>query len=296
MTDKRELIKLGLPPRWWRARSAEEIISDSSGFPEENQRLCTGSCVIDKVFNGGIPRRILFEITGEAGTGKTQWCFSLMASVLLSNISFDDLNKDLSDIGFSCIIYTENGVFPRERLFEILYHRIEFEINKNAHNFKREYDNGHGDFINIIANKLINYVKVYKIDNIKDLELFIQKDIPYICLNYKIDAIFIDSITNLYRSKVSFSNSRSVSTGLLQISNVFKKIAFDNNCWFVVTNQTTTDINNKALVNSNSNNKKPCLGLLWSNTVNWRVFLSKKTHNNKRELSVYLSSEIAKIK
>ncbi|KAH7648770.1 hypothetical protein FG379_002240 [Cryptosporidium bovis] len=294
MSDKHKYTKLSLPPKWWRTRSTEEIISDSNNCFNEESRLSTGSSVIDRLFNGGIPKHILFEITGEAGTGKTQWCFSLMASVLLRNINFSDLNKDINDIGFVCVIYTENGVFCKERLFEILYHRIELEINKKIPDFK--HVNANNDFINIITRKLIDYVKIYKIDTLKDLELFIQRDIPYICLNYKLDAIFIDSITNLYRSKVSFSDDHSVSTGLLQISNVFKKIAFDHDCWFIVTNQTTTDINNSVLINGSKGNKKPCLGLLWSNTINWRVFLSKKAHGSERELSVYLSSEIAKIR
>lgn len=212
---------------------------------------------------------------------------SLTASVLLRNIDFDCINEDTYNAcGVVCIIYTENGIFSKKRLYEIISSKIEFEIKKRG-------DSNNKNITEFIAKKLIKYVRIYKIDTLKDLESFIQGDIPFICLNHKIDAIIIDSITNIYRSKISFSDNNSVSTGLLQISNIFKRVVFDQNCWFIVTNQTITDINNSI-----SDNKKPCLGLLWSNAVNWRIFLSKKVYNNntKRQVSIYLSSEVAKIK
>ncbi|CUV04782.1 unnamed protein product [Cryptosporidium hominis] len=295
----------GFELTWWRSRGAEEIISSSEQMLMDDTRLSTGSSVVDKAFNGGIPKRILFEITGEAGTGKTQWCLTLITSVLLRNLDFSKVMGELNnDIGIICVVYTENGVFSNGRLSEILKSKLEFEYLKA--NSKEQLDNNEDDLLNILHNKLMNYVKVYKINTLEDLNIFLQRVIPGICLNHKIDAIFIDSITNLYRSKVSFSENSSASTSLIQFSNVFKRISVDQDSWLIVTNQTTTELNEFHIPGSNifGNKQKPSLGLIWSNSINWRIFLSKSRspslekdlNISYRELRVELSSEIPKIK
>lgn len=53
----------GFELAWWRSRGAEEIISDSEQMLLDDSRLSTGSDVVDSAFNGGIPKKILFEIT-----------------------------------------------------------------------------------------------------------------------------------------------------------------------------------------------------------------------------------------
>lgn len=61
---KKELGKSGGSElTWWRSRGADEIISSSEQILMDDTRLSTGSDTVDKVFNGGIPKRILFEIT-----------------------------------------------------------------------------------------------------------------------------------------------------------------------------------------------------------------------------------------
>ncbi|OII71404.1 uncharacterized protein cubi_00782 [Cryptosporidium ubiquitum] len=297
----------GFELTWWRSRGAEEIISSSEQMLTDDTRLSTGSDAVDKVFNGGIPRRILFEITGEAGTGKTQWCLTLITSVLLRNVDFTNFGKFKDDIGIVCVIYTENGVFSNGRLSEILKSKLEFEyLRENSKDGLEDYEDIHLD---TLTNKLMNYVKVYKISTLEDLHIFVQRVIPGICLNHRIDAIFIDSITNIYRSKVSFSENSSASTSLIQFSNAFKRISVDYNCWLIVTNQTTTEINESHILwnygmGGIGSKQKPSLGLIWSNSVNWRIFLSKKIssclgkdmNTTYRELRVELSSEIPEIK
>ncbi|KAH8583017.1 DNA repair XRCC3 [Cryptosporidium sp. chipmunk genotype I] len=294
----------GFELTWWRSRGAEEIVSSSEQMLMDDTRLSTGSDIVDKAFNGGIPKRILFEITGEAGTGKTQWCLTLITSVLLRNVDFTKVGELNNDIGIVCVIYTENGVFSNGRLAEILKSKLEFEYLRA--NSKDRLDGDEDISLDILSEKLMNFVKIYKISTLEDFNVFLQRVIPGICLNHKIDAIFIDSITNVYRSKVSFSENSSASTSLIQFSNIFKRISVDQDSWLIVTNQTTTEINELQIPGSNvvGNNQKPSLGLVWSNSINWRIFLSKRVspclgENQNipyRELRVELSSEIPKIK
>ncbi|KAF7457102.1 DNA repair protein XRCC3 [Cryptosporidium felis] len=281
--------------RWWRSRTAEEIVSGSREALSTDSRLTTGSEMVDNAFNGGIPKHILFEITGEAGTGKTQWCFTLIASVLLRSVDFKETCRLRENAGIVCVIYTDNGVFSKERLFEILRSRLELEC-KGASS-RSGVEGSEGDSLDLVAKKLMSYVKVYRVNKLEEMYDFVQRVVPGLCLNHKIDAIFIDSITSIYRSRVSFSEDSSVSTGLLRLSNAFKRISLDHDCWLVVTNQTTTQLSDSRLFTGGSGragNQRPSLGLLWSNIVNWRIFLSRRA--SKRELSVELSSEIPRIR
>lgn len=221
--------------------------------------------------------------------------------------------------GIVCVIFTENGVFPENRLVEILKSRLEFEHLRVNSRERLEEDEEH--FLGVLSEKLTNCVRVYKIPSLEDMSIFVQKVIPGICLNHKIDAIFIDSITNIYRSKVSFSENTSASTGLMQFSNIFKRISMDQDCWLIVTNQTTTEMGDVQtpstgtgkgsgggiLGGAASSKQKPSLGLVWSNSINWRIFLSKRAFGGRsslrrvsdmpyRELRVELSSEVPGIR
>lgn len=64
---KREEEKSGgFELAWWRSRGADEIISDSEQMLLDDSRLSTGSNEVDNALNGGIPKKILFEITVSA--------------------------------------------------------------------------------------------------------------------------------------------------------------------------------------------------------------------------------------
>ncbi|KAJ1607060.1 hypothetical protein OJ253_2502 [Cryptosporidium canis] len=312
----------GVELAWWRSRGAEEIISDSEHMLADDSRLSTGSDQVDGSFNGGIPRRILFEITdresndllvwmlqGEAGTGKTQWCLTLISSVLLRGVDWRELGGPKVGTGIVCVIFTENGAFPMGRLAEILRSRLEVEYLRQSS--RGELEEGKAASLDVLSEKLVALVKVYKISSLDDMYAFVKRVIPGICLNHRVDAIFIDSITNIYRSKVSFSDNSSVSTGLIQLSNIFKRVSMDQNCWLVVTNQTTSEMSDMQVstgTGMNScivgNRQKPSLGLVWSNSVNWRIFLSKRaayrslrdSGTSFRELRVELSSEVPRIR
>ena len=52
----------------------------------QNSYLSTGSEGIDNLFMGGLPVGILVEISGSAGTGKTQFCFGCLAQLIVIHI------------------------------------------------------------------------------------------------------------------------------------------------------------------------------------------------------------------
>lgn len=236
--------------------------------------------------------------------------------MLLRGVDLANIKEFREDgAGIVCVVFTENGAFPEGRLTEILKSRLEFEYLRV--NSKEQLEEDEERSLDVLSEKLINCVKTYKIPSLEDMYIFVQRVIPGICLNHKVDAIFIDSITNIYRSKVSFSEKASASTGLMQFSNIFKRISVDQDCWLIVTNQTTTEVDDVQvsstftglssgggiLGGAVASRQKPSLGLVWSNSINWRIFLSKRARSSLRalnmpyrELRVELSSEIPGIR
>ncbi|MFB6182630.1 MAG: DNA repair and recombination protein RadB [Candidatus Nanohaloarchaea archaeon] len=64
----------------------------------EVERISTGCESIDKLLNGGIEKRIITNVYGESGTGKTNFCIQIAAQVTENNgkVAFID-----SEAGFS---------------------------------------------------------------------------------------------------------------------------------------------------------------------------------------------------
>lgn len=61
--------------------------SDCLRLSENSRRIPTWVPSIDAMLDGGIPRRKIIEVTGAAGTGKTQFCMQVAASNELSKKS-----------------------------------------------------------------------------------------------------------------------------------------------------------------------------------------------------------------
>ncbi|KAH7957279.1 DNA repair protein RAD51 homolog 3 [Rhipicephalus sanguineus] len=64
-----------------------DTASDCLKRSESTQRIATWVPSIDALLDGGIPRRKIIEVTGAAGTGKTQFCMQVAASNELSKKS-----------------------------------------------------------------------------------------------------------------------------------------------------------------------------------------------------------------
>jgi len=62
-----EVSKLLYPIR---GKSVSEMLQD----PFYTNKLSLGCPIIDQLFKGGLPRRGIIEITGEAGSGKSNFC------------------------------------------------------------------------------------------------------------------------------------------------------------------------------------------------------------------------------
>lgn len=79
----------------------------------EERYISTGCRILDEFFKGGLRKGILTEITGEAGTGKTQFSLQLLMESLVS--------ADGKDIDGKGIYVTTQKPVNEKRLEELKY-------------------------------------------------------------------------------------------------------------------------------------------------------------------------------
>jgi len=177
---------------------------------ELNNRIPTGSKVLDIMLDGGYEKDVITTIYGPAGSGKTVLC--LLCSI---NISRNEKK----------VVYVDcEGGFSLERLRQIASHI--------SQDYKKLLDN-------IIFLRPTSFA-----EQKKDFEKL--KDI----VNDKIGLIVVDTIAMLYRLELGRSEDvQEVNRELSkQISNL-TEIARKKNIPVLITNQVYTDFDAKDKVN-----------------------------------------------
>lgn len=103
-------------------QTAEELLQHR----QQIARLSTGSKALDRLLGGGVESQAILELVGEYGTGKTQICHTLCATVQLPQ------DKD-GLLGGALYIDTE-GTFRPERLSQIAESQglVSAEVLKNV--------------------------------------------------------------------------------------------------------------------------------------------------------------------
>ncbi len=89
-------------------KTAEELLRRRSQI----RRLTTNSKALDKLLGGGVESQAVLELVGEYGTGKTQICHTLCATV--------QLPKNEGGLSGKAIYIDTEGTFRPERLSQIL--------------------------------------------------------------------------------------------------------------------------------------------------------------------------------
>lgn len=152
--------------------------------PAPSLRLGTGCTVLDKFLGGGLLTRQLTEISGEAGSGKTQLCLQLCLQAQLSL-----RNGGLA--GTAIYICTE-GDFPSKRLQQM----VQAFQRKHPTYCEDLYENT-GDF----DISLTDQVLIFRCETIEKLHNVITKDLPIIMQQRNVKLLMLDSIAALLRGE-----------------------------------------------------------------------------------------------
>ena len=237
-------------------------------LPSEN-RISFGDEHIDAILNGGLRTRGITEITGTAGSGKTQICLQLCAQVQLPE-------KEGGLDAHAAYISTEHG-FASKR-FE--------EICRTAVQKKRTP---------LTVKSMTDRVHVVRVQEADELwETVNQACVLVQRLNVKL--VVIDSLTAIFRGEFrgsSIVDMKDRAEMLLQLAATMKRCSHEHGCAFVVVNQVTAAMSNENMFLIPSRfmsyieqfSVKASLGMTWSNCVNDRIMIHRCRHHVAEKLN-----------
>ncbi|KAK0080121.1 hypothetical protein PV325_000427 [Microctonus aethiopoides] len=232
-------------------------------FDTSEDYLTTGCTIIDKALRGGISRKGITQIYGEAGTGKTQLALQLCLTA--------QIPSDQGCQAGAIYICTES-VFPSKRLQNLLE---ESPIAKE-HNLN-------GDLIFI-----------EHISTVNDLEICVINRLPILLSNRRIGLIIIDSIAAPYRVEYESTELRNRAKSFRNIGQVLHSYSRKFNIAVVCINQASSSIDDPISDENICIKINPVLGITWASQVTNSFCLCK--FNGQRHIhtmeSPYLSRKL----
>ncbi|THK33085.1 DNA repair protein XRCC3 [Diachasma alloeum] len=231
-------------------------------FLTKEDYLTTGCSKIDGILRGGISKRGITQIYGEAGTGKTQFALQLCLTAQISPER--DSRKGV------LYICTES-VFPSKRLQELL------KTSPISKKYKSTSD----------------LIFVEHISTVGDLENCILTRVPVFLANNSIALLIIDSIAASYRVEYEENQLKSRAKSLRSIGHALHGFSMNNNLCVVCINQVSANMGaGKSLCHDN----KPVLGVTWAcqvtNSINF-CRVNDQRHIHVRESSYVPRASLA---
>ncbi|RIA91256.1 Rad51-domain-containing protein [Glomus cerebriforme] len=262
-----ELKNIELRPR------IAEALKDEMLNSGEQCMLTTGDAVIDKILGGGIMSRGITEIVGESAAGKTQLCLQLCLTV--------QLPTELGGLeGGAVYICTEGNI-------QMLIKRTKQMICM----IKQRYDH-------LKDTDLLDKIKYITVSNLDTQYQVLHLQLPILLSRNKIRLVIIDSIAANFRAAYNSSDASILlqrSKELCKLGTKLKEISDQFQLPVICVNQVSdlfskNDI--REFIGSKDDNfweydyyqrqflagkssKIPTLGLVWSNTINSRIMLSR---------------------
>ncbi|KAF7714094.1 DNA repair protein RAD57 [Penicillium ucsense] len=170
---------------------------------------------LDAVLGGGIPMGYVTEITGESGSGKTQFLLSLLLATQL----------------------VERNGLPSHAVYISTEHPL-------ATNRLSQMLESHPTLSTLPADQTPSLENILAI-NAMDLEAqdhILQYQLPVAIANYNVGLVIIDSVTSNYRAELSSNNILAISTRsseLARLGQMLRNLAARENIAIVVANQVS---------------------------------------------------------
>ncbi|NXV69671.1 RA51D protein, partial [Molothrus ater] len=208
----------------------EELKSSTAILP-------TGSPSLDQLLDSGLYTGEVMELMGAPGTGKTQVCLGIAASVSLG------LKQHV-------LFLDSTGGFTASRLYQMLQARTEDEEEQAA----------------------LQRVQVQRVFNIYEVlralqELRDRLSQQVLSSTGPLKVVVLDSVSAVISPLLGGRQSEGLAL-MMQLSRELKTLAREFSLAVVVTNQVTRD--------SSSGPLKPALGRSWSFVPSTRVLLESK--------------------
>jgi RecA/RadA recombinase len=206
----------------------------------------------------------LIEVSGEAGSGKTNFCLFVAINYIISNY----LNKMYPRV----LYITISKGFPETRAKQIIENQLKAT--------------------KLDPKKIFSQLKLFHSNDNKEFDYFVNNIQSYIREN-KIGMVVIDSFTALADfefvnegGEVDYIARKEFVTNKLK---TLKKLISDFNLFMILVNNVSSTFNdiNKGVLNNN-NFVVPNLGYVFENKINTRILLKKDV--NKRFIEIAFSN------
>ncbi|RHZ57763.1 hypothetical protein CDV55_103727 [Aspergillus turcosus] len=170
---------------------------------------------LDELLNGGLPTGYLTEVTGESGSGKTQFLLSLLLAVQL---------PQPRGLGKGAIYISTEAPLATSRLSQLLeYHPYLSTLPKDR------------------APTLENILSINAMD-LESQDHILNYQLPVAITRYDVGLVVIDSITSNYRAEHTSHNVLGLSTRsgeLARLGQMLRNLAVAKNIAIVVANQVS---------------------------------------------------------
>ncbi|NXN32765.1 RA51D protein, partial [Nycticryphes semicollaris] len=222
----------------------EELKSSTAILP-------TGSLSLDQLLDSGLYTGEMMELMGAPGSGKTQVCLGMAATVSLS------LKQHL-------LFLDSTGGFTASRLYQILRAWAEAEEEQAA----------------------LQRIQVVRVFNIYEMlralqELRDRLSQQIVSSMGPLKMVVIDSVSAVVYPLLGGKQSEGLAI-MMQLARELKTLAKDFSLAVVVTNQVTRDSSTGAL--------KPALGRSWSFVPSTRVLLESKEATGEKATTKRVAS------
>ncbi|NWW43238.1 RA51D protein, partial [Pedionomus torquatus] len=229
----------------------EELKSSTAILP-------TGNPSLDQLLDSGLYTGEMMELMGAPGSGKTQVCLGIAASVSLG------LKQHL-------LFFDSTGGFTASRLYQMLQARAEAEEEQAS--FPR-------------AGLALQRIQVVRVFNIYEMlralqELRDRLSQQVLSSTGPLKMVVIDSVSAVIYPLLGGKQSEGLAI-MMQLARELKTLAREFSLAVVVTNQVTRD--------SSTGTLKPALGRSWSFVPSTRVLLESKEATGEKATTQRVAS------
>lgn len=196
---------------------------------------------IDSILHGGLLLHRLTEISGEAGSGKSQLVFHLCLTA--------QFPKQLGGLQKKTLYINTEGPFTTERVLAMARHLIK------RHN------------LDTTATELLENFIYISVFDYEELLQLLKVRLPRLLEMEPIGLVVIDSVAAVFRTHCNYIDRAKNMRSLVYMLERLGKI---NDFGVVCVNQVRTNPNSMEI------DVAPALGLAWANLVSTRIQLYKE--------------------
>lgn len=235
--------------------------------------------------------RGITELSGEAGSGKTQICCGLVVDAARTRILLPPKDGGGEDELYYTAIYVAMGEGTSTSAIAQRMHQMALARGPCSGDRPRGAGRPPQDDE---ARNVMSRIGLFKILNEEELATFVGETLPNMLEHSKVGVVVLDSIANFFRfSDPTYQRPSGTSMfhversgHLLGMSSRLRRLSDKYHVPFVVTNQVTASIpplmegvaggGSNAPAPPTSEPVKPALGLVWSNCVSTRILLERR--------------------